>query len=78
MSMLSAFLAHKMLILTALAAAQLVIYVIPLDSISAVFAAKGGDPGPPLPPVPGEGNHYGWVKRGGPPPPPHSNAGGQS
>jgi hypothetical protein len=70
MSILSVFLAHKMLVLTVIAAAVLVMYAMPLDSISQVFAAKGGDPGPPIPPVPGEGNHYGWVKMGGPPPKP--------
>jgi hypothetical protein len=71
MSALSAFLAHKGLVLATIAAsALLVLYVMPLDSMSEVFAAKGGDPGPPIPPVPGEGNHYGWVKKGGPPPKP--------
>jgi hypothetical protein len=69
MSVLSVLLAHKMHILTAIAAAVMVMYVIPLDSISDVFAAKGGDKGPPLP-LPDEGNHYGWVKKGGPPPKP--------
>jgi hypothetical protein len=69
MSILSVFLAHKMLVLTVIAATVLVMYAMPLDSISQVFAAKGGDPGPPTP-TPGEGNHYGWVKKGGPPPKP--------
>ncbi len=62
-------LAHRMHILTALAVAAIVMYVIPLGSISDVFAAKGGDKGPPTP-LPDEGNHYGWVKKGGPPPKP--------
>ncbi len=65
--MLSVLLAHKMHILTAIAVAVIVMYVIPLDSISDVFAAKGGNKGPPIP-LPDEGNHYGWVKKGGPPP----------
>jgi hypothetical protein len=39
----------------------------PLDSISQVFAAKGGNPGPKFP-APGEGGKYGWVKAGEPPP----------
>jgi hypothetical protein len=71
MSILSVFLAHKRLVLTTIAAAALVMYAMPLDSISQqVLAAKGGDPGPPIPPTPGEGNKYGWVKMGGPPPKP--------
>jgi hypothetical protein len=70
MSILSVFLAHKNLVLTAIAGAVLVMYAMPLDSIIETSAAKGGDPGPPIPPVPGEGNHYGWVKKGGPPPKP--------
>ncbi len=70
MSTLNAFLAHKGLVLATIAAgALLVIYVMPLDSMSEVFAAKGGDKGPPLP-LPDEGNMYGWVKKGGPPPKP--------
>jgi hypothetical protein len=69
MSILSVFLAHKMLVLTAIAGAAVVMYAMPLDSISEVFAAKGGDKGPPTP-LPDEGNHYGWVKKGGPPPKP--------
>jgi hypothetical protein len=58
-----------MLVLTALSAAVLVMYAMPLDSINETFAAKGGDKGPPLP-LPDTGNHYGWVKKGGPPPKP--------
>jgi hypothetical protein len=69
MSMLSVFLAYKMHVLAAIAVAVIVMYVMPLDSISEVFAAKGGDKGPPLP-LPDDGNHYGWVKKGGPPPKP--------
>ncbi len=69
MTVLRVLLAHKMHILTALAVAAIVMYVIPLDSIGDVFAAKGGDKGPPTP-LPDEGNHYGWVKKGGPPPKP--------
>jgi hypothetical protein len=70
MSMPSVFLAHKGLVLAAIAAgALLVIYVLPLDSMSEALAAKGGDPGPKFP-TPGEGNKYGWVKKGGPPPKP--------
>jgi hypothetical protein len=69
MSILSVFLAHKMLVLAAIAAAVLVMYAMPLGSINEIFAAKGGDKGPPLP-LPDEGNMYGWVKKGGPPPKP--------
>jgi hypothetical protein len=69
MSMLSVFLAYKMHVLAAIAVAVIVMYIIPLDSINEVFAAKGGDKGPPLP-LPDDGNHYGWVKKGGPPPKP--------
>ena len=69
MSILSVFLAHKKtLVLAALSAAALLMYAMPLDSINETFAAKGGNPGPPGPPVPGEGNKYGWVKKGDEPP----------
>jgi hypothetical protein len=70
MSILSVFLAHKRLVLTAIAVTAIAMYAMPLDSINETFAAKGGDPGPPIPPIPGEGNKYGWVKMGGPPPKP--------
>jgi hypothetical protein len=69
MSIQSVFLAHKRLVLTAIAGAVIVMYVMPLDSINETFAAKGGDKGPPIP-LGDEGNHYGWVKKGGPPPKP--------
>ena len=69
MSILSVFLGHKNLVLAAIAGAVLLMYVMPLDFISESFAAKGGDKGPPLP-LPDDGNHYGWVKKGGPPPKP--------
>jgi hypothetical protein len=66
---LNVLLAHKQIVIAGIAALILIMYTMPLDSISEVFAAKGGVKGPPTP-LPDEGNHYGWVKKGGPPPQP--------
>jgi hypothetical protein len=56
---LNALLTHKQIVIAAIAAAGLIMYAIPLDQLSEVFAAPGGGAKPAKPANPTDDGDYG-------------------
>jgi hypothetical protein len=55
----NALLAHKQIVIAAIAAAGLIMYAIPLDQLSEAFAAPGGGAKPAKPAEPSDDGDYG-------------------